>query len=74
MSLYTKALVVATVVGSVLLVINQFEAILGDSPIRVIPAILTYCVPFLVFLLGNRSMSLPSKNVDKITTKSDDNV
>ena len=74
MSVYTKALIVATVVGSILLVINQFDAILGDFPIRVIPAILTYCVPFLVFVLGNRSMHSASKNVDKITTKRDDNV
>ncbi len=50
-----KALLVASVVGTVLLLINQFDGIFGDSPIRVIPALLTYCVPFVVFMLGHLS-------------------
>ena len=50
-----KALVVALVVGSVLLVINQFDALKGQAPLRVIPAILTYCVPFVVFIAGQLS-------------------
>jgi hypothetical protein len=45
---------VAIVVGSILLCINQFEALFGQSEIRLIPALLTYCVPFIVFLLGNK--------------------
>lgn len=50
-----KAFMVAVVVGSILLIINQFDALFGHENIRLIPAILTYCVPFMVFLLGNCS-------------------
>jgi len=50
-----KAFMVAVVVGSILLIINQFNALFGQENIRLIPAILTYCVPFMVFLLGNYS-------------------
>ena len=50
-----KALSVAAVVGTVLLAINQYDAIFGASEFRVIPAVLTYCVPFVVFLAGRYS-------------------
>jgi len=50
-----KAFMVAVVVGGILLIINQFDALFGQENIRLIPAILTYCVPFMVFLLGNYS-------------------
>jgi hypothetical protein len=49
-----KAFAVAIIVGSILLCINQFDALFGQSEIQLIPAILTYCVPFVVFLFGNR--------------------
>jgi len=49
-----KALGVAIIVGSILLCINQFDALFGQAEIRLIPALLTYCVPFVVFILGNR--------------------
>jgi methyl-accepting chemotaxis protein len=52
--MYIKAFVVAIIVGSILLCINQFDALFGELEIRVIPAILTYCVPFVVFVLGNK--------------------
>ena len=55
MKLYIKALIVAVIVGSILLIINQFDAFFGQATIRMIPALLTYCVPFMVFVLGNRS-------------------
>ena len=55
MNIYSKALMVAAIVGSILLLINQFDALFGQSNIRVIPAILTYCVPFIVFIIGNLS-------------------
>ena len=55
MNIYLKACVVAITVGSVLLAINQFDALFGQSTIRLMPALLTYCVPFVVFILGNRS-------------------
>jgi len=53
--MYLKACIVAMIVGSILLCINQFDALFGHSTIRLIPALLTYCVPFVVFVLGNRS-------------------
>lgn len=56
-SVYGEAARVALVVGSILLLINQFDALFGDQSMRWIPAILTYFVPFTVFLLGKRSRS-----------------
>lgn len=55
MKVYLKAAKVAAIVGSVLLVINQFNALFGNESLRWLPAMLTYCVPFVVFLLGQRS-------------------
>lgn len=52
--MYTKAFLVALIVGTILLGINQFDAVFFHSEIRVVPAILTYCVPFIVFVLGNK--------------------
>ena len=54
MNIYIKALGVAIIVGSILLCINQFDALFGQSEIRLIPAVLTYCVPFIVFVFGNK--------------------
>ena len=51
-SMIKKAMAVAIVVGTILLLINQYDAIFGSSELRVIPAILTYCVPFVVFIAG----------------------
>ena len=50
-----KAFTVAAVVGTILLLINQYDALIGDAKFRVIPALLTYCVPFIVFLAGRLS-------------------
>ena len=50
-----KALKVALFVGSVLVVINQYEALFGDQDFSWLPALLTYCVPFCVFLAGQLS-------------------
>jgi len=50
-----KAIKTAAIVGSSLLLINQFDALFGEDTLRILPAILTYCVPFLVFLYGNLS-------------------
>lgn len=61
MSMYIKAFAVAIIVGSILLVINQFDALFGQTELRLIPALLTYCVPFVVFLLGNRQ-GIKTKN------------
>jgi methyl-accepting chemotaxis protein len=51
----TKALKVSVLVGSILVLINQFDAIFGDEAIRWFPAVLTYCVPFVVFMAGQLS-------------------
>ncbi len=43
-----RALKLAAVVGTVLLLINQWEACLGQVPFQWAKAALTYCVPYLV--------------------------
>tara|TARA_Y100000034_G_C6602161_1_gene262006 strand:- start:161 stop:352 length:192 start_codon:yes stop_codon:yes gene_type:complete len=48
----------SAVVGTILLSINQYEALLGQQDINWFKAILTYCVPFLVFCYG----ALSAKN------------
>ena len=53
--LLLKGLKTAAVVGSILLLINQHEALFGEAPLKLIPAFLTYCVPFAVFLYGSIS-------------------
>lgn len=53
--LLPKALATAAVVGSVLTCINQYEALTGDADFNGFKALLTYCVPFMVFLFGARS-------------------
>ena len=65
MNLYFKAFGVAIIVGSILLCINQFDALFGQTELRLIPALLTYCVPFIVFILGNKHKGSTS-NKDKI--------
>ena len=50
-----KALTVSVVVGTILLIINQYDALFGHSELRVLPAVLTYCVPFIVFITGKIS-------------------
>lgn len=50
-----QAAKVASVVGTVLLLINQWPALFEGQPLRVLPAVLTYCVPFCVFLYGKLS-------------------
>jgi hypothetical protein len=51
---YLSALKVALVVGTILLLINQYDALFANTEIRWFSAILTYCVPFVVFLLGRK--------------------
>lgn len=54
-SVYVSALKVALVVGTILLLINQFDALFSSAELRWFPAILTYFVPFTVFLLGQKN-------------------
>lgn len=55
LSVYFSAFKVALVVGSILLLINQYDAVFASAELRLLPALLTYCVPFTVFLLGQRN-------------------
>lgn len=50
-----KAMKVASMVGTVLLIINQYDALFGDAELRLASALLTYCVPFIVFISGKLS-------------------
>ena len=50
-----RALKVSIVVGTILLVINQYDALFGHGELRILPALLTYCVPFVVFIAGKMS-------------------
>lgn len=47
-----KAVKTALVVGTILTLINQWSAIFGDAPLKLIPLGLTFCVPFCVYLWG----------------------
>ena len=48
-----KALIIATVVGPLLTVINQWEAVVGDGNLVVWKALLTFVVPFCVSLVSS---------------------
>ncbi len=51
-SVIRKALQTSLFVGTVLTMINQWEAVVGNQPFRVIPLILTYLVPLCVYCWG----------------------
>jgi len=61
-SLVLPALKVALVVGSLLVLINQYDAFFGEQHFRWLPAVLTYCVPFTVFLAGRVSANSDHKS------------
>ena len=50
-----RALIVAFVVGTILNLINQWEACVGSAPIVWTKLLLTYCVPFCVTTYGTFS-------------------
>ena len=52
-ALLVEAAKTASVVGTVLMLINQFEAFEGTMAINVTKAVLSYCVPFCVYLYGS---------------------
>ncbi len=52
---HAQAARVALMVGTLLLLINQHDALFGNQEVQWGPALLTYCVPFFVFMLGKRS-------------------
>ena len=58
-----SALLVALLVGSLLNLINQGEALWSAAPIDWLKLALTYCVPFFVSLYGSYSaLRLSGKN------------
>lgn len=50
-----RAIVVALVVGTILNLINQWDAYFGVAPIAWTRLLLTYCVPFCVATYGAHS-------------------
>jgi methyl-accepting chemotaxis protein len=52
-----RAIIVALLVGSILVLINQWQGVFTDVPLDPLKAVLTYLVPFCVFLSGQWSAS-----------------
>jgi methyl-accepting chemotaxis protein len=48
-----RAIIIALVVGTLLNIINQYDAIFGTSSVNWLKACLTYCVPFSVSLFSS---------------------
>jgi hypothetical protein len=63
----------ALVVGTILNVINQGDALLGIAPVNWFKIMLTYCVPYVVCTYGAVSSQarLPATVVAKETGRSD---
>jgi hypothetical protein len=53
-----RSLYVALIVGTVLNLINQGDALLGTAPINWLKLVLTYCVPYAVCTYGAVSQQL----------------
>jgi hypothetical protein len=53
-----RSLYVALVVGTILNLINQGDALLGSAHVNWLKVILTYCVPYAVCTYGAVSMRL----------------
>jgi hypothetical protein len=58
-----RSLYVALIVGTVLNLINQGDALLGMASINWLKLILTYCVPYTVCTYGAVSYQLKKANV-----------
>lgn len=43
-----RAIRISLIVGTVLTFINQYDAPMGQEPFKLIPALLTYVVPFCI--------------------------
>ncbi len=56
-----QALRTSAVVGSILVSINQFEAVYGDASLNMIKVGLTYMVPFMVYMYSAISNTKASK-------------
>ena len=67
-----RSLYVALIVGTVLNLINQGDALLGMATVNWLKVALTYCVPYAVCTYGAVSYGLKtrtSKNVDASPTR-----
>ena len=47
-----RSAVISVVVGTVLTVTNQYEAVMGDQSLNMIKALITYAIPFCVSLMS----------------------
>ncbi len=50
--LFRRSLMIGLIVGTLLNVINQYDALLGELPLNVWKLSLTYCVPFCVSMVS----------------------
>jgi methyl-accepting chemotaxis protein len=57
------AIFISILVGSILTLINQGEAFLGDAEVNWFKVILTYIVPFCVSLYSSSVASMDSKEL-----------
>jgi hypothetical protein len=53
-----RSLVVAVVIGSILNLINQGDALMADAPVNLFKLFLTYIVPYCVATYGAVSLRL----------------
>jgi methyl-accepting chemotaxis protein len=53
-ALYKRAVIIAVIVGTILNLINQYDALFGSKEFNVIKALLTYCVPFIVSIVSSQ--------------------
>jgi hypothetical protein len=61
-----RSLAVAAVVGSMLTLINQYDALFGAVAFSWLKAALTYCVPYLVSTYGAVTAKLHAKSHAKL--------
>jgi len=47
-STIVRAIKISVIVGSILCIINQWEAVIGEADLNILKLILTYIVPFCV--------------------------
>lgn len=55
-----RAVAIASVVGPVLTLVNQFEALRGADEIALVPMVLTFIVPFCVSLVATALSGAPA--------------
>ena len=65
-----RSLYVALIVGTILNLINQGDAIVGIAPVNWLKVVLTYCVPYLVATYGAVSYQMRQPKSGTTTTQS----